>query len=360
MDRYGPRPARRWFRALAPALLLAGLLPELAAAAPGWRRLDVPASGTYALRYLPVSVDPASSTPVIVFLHGAGSRPEDWQAILAPLAEDLQFVLVLPRNESSLGFGPGRDDQTIAGALAQLDQELVRDTTRTAIAGHSAGAAYALVLAYQARSGMSGVFALSSPYRIVLSVVDPDYTPPIRMYYGTLDPNYQGTAYQALVEQWERLGVPHEDEIRAGFGHSSWPDSTLPDGFSFLLAQRRVTSFGCAPSDTRLCLAGGRFAVTGHWRDFADRVGPAHVVPLGSGDSGLLWFFQDANWEVMLKVLNGCANNGRWWILGSASTNVEYSLEVEDLETGQKQTYTNPRGRLSPAFADLTTFTGCP
>ena len=58
------------------SLALAGA--AWASAQPGWRRFDVPATGAYALRYLPTTL-PAGPAPVVVFLHGSGSSPEAWE-----------------------------------------------------------------------------------------------------------------------------------------------------------------------------------------------------------------------------------------------------------------------------------------
>ena len=333
---------------------------EAGTVTPGWRKLQIPATGSYAQRYLPPGLDPDVPAPVIVFLHGSGSSPEGWQPILAPLADDLGAVFLVPKSLEALGFGPGDDQMTIDEALSFLRAEVTVDEERISISGHSAGGAYAAVLAYQAVSRFSGVFILSSPYRIVLSVADPAYTAPIRMYYGRDDPNFQGGSYQAMRAQWNRLGIPQEEEIRGSFGHNDWPETTLPDGFRFLLAQHYATGDGCVPSDRRLCLQGGRFAVEGSWRNFQGAIGTAHAVPLGSDDSGMLWFFRDANWEMLVKVLNGCANNGHYWVLASASTTVEYELRVTDLRTGQVETYTNPLGNASPAITDVRSFATCP
>ncbi|MCB1035791.1 MAG: alpha/beta fold hydrolase [Acidobacteria bacterium] len=343
-----------------PLLLLFGLSLPAWAATTGWSRFDSPGSRTYSLRYLPPSLDLSESVPFIVFLHGSGSTPEAWQPILAPLADQLGFVVLAPRARNFLGFGVGEDDVTIFETLELASQDLVRDESRTAIAGHSAGGAYAMVLAYAATSRFSGVFSLSAPYRTVVSLSDPAYTAPLRMYYGTEDPNFQGGSFTALVGQWDRLGVPLETDIQQGSGHSDWQDSTLPDGFNFLLAQRYETEWGCVPGDKRLCLQDGRFAVEGDWRNFQGETGLARAVPLGSPDTGMLWFFRDSNWEVLIKVLNGCGVNGHHWLLLAATTTVEYSIRVTDLATGQTETYTNPLGNRSQAFADTTTFAACP
>jgi hypothetical protein len=81
---------------------------------------------------------------------------------------------------------------------------------------------------------------------------------------------------------------------------------------------------GCgANTATTLCL-NGRHQVKASWR--TDPPGgtshPAQVAPLATAESGLFWFFGPNNWEVMVKVLNGCGLNDRWWVFSAATTNV--------------------------------------
>jgi poly(3-hydroxybutyrate) depolymerase len=82
-------------RALLGLLLLAAALPAQAAT-PGWRRLEIPATGAYALRYVPPGLDQTQPAPVIVFLHGSGALPEQWQLQLASPADEVGAVLLLP------------------------------------------------------------------------------------------------------------------------------------------------------------------------------------------------------------------------------------------------------------------------
>lgn len=117
----------------------------------------------------------------------------------------------------------------------------------------------------------------------------------------------------------------------------------------------------CIPSSARLCLNDGRFAVEGSWRDFGNRVGPARAQPINSIDSGLMWFFQPDNLEVLVKVLDNCGGTtNRFWVFAAATTNVEYTLRVTDTETGQVRTYFNPLGTRSPAITDTNAFDTCP
>ena len=324
-----------------------------ASAQPGWRRFDVSATGAYALRYLPTNLV-AGPAPVVVFLHGSGSLPEDWEALLAPVAEATGAVLILPKSVSSLGFGPGADDATITEGLRLTAEEVALDPQRTYLAGHSAGGAYAAVLAYAGSLRVAAVFILGAPYRTVLARTDSDHAPPRLMVYGSDDPNYQSGYATAFGQQWDRLRVPWQLSVLHGYGHSNWPLDTLDDGFAFLLARRYTTSGGCLPSDTRLCLHDGRFAVEAQWATPVGSAGPARAASARTDDSGLFWFFEPDNWELQVKVLDGCGLTGHFWVFAAASTNVAYTLTVTDLVAGgAPAVYHHPGGPPAPAINDV-------
>jgi len=101
-----------------------------------------------------------------------------------------------------------------------------------------------------------------------------------------------------------------------------------------------------------------RFELRVSWTS-ATGTGTAKVVPFGSADSGIFYFFSDNNWEMLVKVLDGCAINQKYWVLAAATTDVGYTLEVVDLEGGATKRYTNPLGRAAPAIIDLGAFGGC-
>ncbi|HEX7184751.1 MAG TPA: hypothetical protein VF756_29655, partial [Thermoanaerobaculia bacterium] len=66
-----------------------------------------------------------------------------------------------------------------------------------------------------------------------------------------------------------------------------------------------------------------------------------------TADTGYFWFFDDANVELVTKVLDGRAGNGKYWFFYGALSNVEYTVTVTDTQTGRIKTYTNPRGRFA-------------
>ncbi len=124
--------------------------------------------------------------------------------------------------------------------------------------------------------------------------------------------------------------------------------------------EARAKQGDCRPSDTELCVTGDRFRVEVEWRDFAGNFGSAKVVPLAPSDSGLFYFFNFDNWEMLVKVLDGCGINSRFWVFAAAATNVEYTLQVTDTETGEVKTYINPLGNLAAAITDTGAFATCP
>ncbi len=79
----------------------------------------------------------------------------------------------------------------------------------------------------------------------------------------------------------------------------------------------------------------------------------------GSADSGLYWFFDPGNWEMLIKVLDGCAINAHHWVFSAATTTVEYTLRITDTETGQVREYFNPLGQAAPAITDTSAFATC-
>ena len=63
---------------------------------------------------------------------------------------------------------------------------------------------------------------------------------------------------------------------------------------------------------------------------------------------------------MLIKVLDGCAVNGHYWVFAAAAIDVEYSLRVTDLDTGEIRRYFSPLGNASPAITDSLAFDTCP
>lgn len=97
-----------------------------------------------------------------------------------------------------------------------------------------------------------------------------------------------------------------------------------------------------------------RFELSVEWTDFDGNTGYGVPALPEGGDSAIFYFFDADNWELLAKVLDGCAVNGHYWVFASASTDVEYVFEVRDLETGERSRYVSPLGVASEAITDTT------
>lgn len=111
----------------------------------------------------------------------------------------------------------------------------------------------------------------------------------------------------------------------------------------------------CVPGAKSLCLAANRFRVEVSWRAVAQGTsGLGNAVALTS-DTGHFWFFNSANIELVIKVLDARVLNGKFWVFYGALSDVEYTITVTDTVTGAVKTYFNPQGRLA-SVADTSAF----
>jgi hypothetical protein len=112
-----------------------------------------------------------------------------------------------------------------------------------------------------------------------------------------------------------------------------------------------------------LCLNANRFRAEVTFKaNGATGIGQAANL---SGDTGSFWFFDPANVELVVKVLDGRGLNGHFWVFFGALTNLEYTLTVTDTATGAVKNYHNPAGRFASAgdtsaFAASTASTVAP
>ena len=93
----------------------------------------------------------------------------------------------------------------------------------------------------------------------------------------------------------------------------------------------------CRASEETLCLQGSRFEVRANWWSADGQSGDGQIVEAGTNDSGLFRFFNPLNWEILIKVLDGCGINGRMWVLGAATTDLGYRIVVTDTVTGESR-----------------------
>ncbi|MXX60134.1 MAG: hypothetical protein F4112_11670 [Holophagales bacterium] len=115
----------------------------------------------------------------------------------------------------------------------------------------------------------------------------------------------------------------------------------------------------CVPSSPQVTFEPG-YAVSlcfEYERDGGADQADAIDFGLGSRQSGLLWFFDPDNAEVLIKVLDGCEVNGHRWVFVAPVTMLAFNLSVEETATGKRWMHRNPRGGVTAeARSDLTAF----
>jgi hypothetical protein len=85
-----------------------------------------------------------------------------------------------------------------------------------------------------------------------------------------------------------------------------------------------AASHSCSPSSTKACFLSNRFAVQ------VTQGGSAARVAASGSASAAFWRYSSSNWEVLVKVLDGCSINGHYWVFAAGATSVSWSFSVED------------------------------
>ena len=137
---------------------------------------------------------------------------------------------------------------------------------------------------------------------------------------------------------------------------------TVSDGSSSdsatrtLLVEAAAPAGSCGFDEETTCLQDSRFEVKANWWSADGESGPGRVVYAGTNDSGLFRFFDPLNWEILIKVLDGCGINGRMWVLGAATTDLGYRIQVTDTVSGESRSYANEPGQPALAIVDTEAF----
>jgi hypothetical protein len=129
-------------------------------------------------------------------------------------------------------------------------------------------------------------------------------------------------------------------------------------------SQVSAATAACVPGDSTLCLGdGGRFKAEVVWSSQTSGGGNAVAVSLASApQSGLFYFLDPSNIEMLVKVLNACipALGNHYWVFFAATTNVQFTLTVTDTQTGQMKMYSNPLNQAALPVQDTNAFATCP
>lgn len=116
----------------------------------------------------------------------------------------------------------------------------------------------------------------------------------------------------------------------------------------------------CTRNATTACLIGNRFEVRIQWTTPTDS-GAGSVMSFGSqraesDQSVFYWFFNPANFEMGIKMVNACAVNNHRWVFVSGLTNQGFEVVVRDTVTGVVRRYANPLGSFPTTEGDTSAF----
>ncbi|MGH9360281.1 MAG: hypothetical protein ACRD2T_00075, partial [Thermoanaerobaculia bacterium] len=137
------------------------------------------------------------------------------------------------------------------------------------------------------------------------------------------------------------------------------PAGAPSDEIRYALSGTGVPPGPCVPTGQALCLNNDRFKVQSHFLTGAAASGQAGAVELTS-DTGYLFFFSPSNVEAVVKVLNACSFNNRYWVFAGGLTDVRTVITVTDTQRDRVKTYINPLGTRYQPIQDTSAFATCP
>jgi len=181
------------------------------------------------------------------------------------------------------------------------------------------------------------------------------------LYYGHM---YSGNSagfrqYVDDLKSWPVIGDLTQIACNT-LGIAFHSDDSVAPGWGARVDDLSVTAttgggVACAPTATALCLNASRFKVSVQWKNYNDgSQGPGYATSL-TNDTGHFWFFNSANVELVIKILDGRSVNGKFWVFYGALSDVEYTITVTDSQTGAVKPYYNPPHKLG-SVADIVAF----
>ena len=143
-----------------------------------------------------------------------------------------------------------------------------------------------------------------------------------------------------LLTEFDGSGYPFIDYVlfpnRAAFGGGSCSATCTEDAYT-------------------MCLLGGRYRVTGRWKNQYAGGAQANLQKVKLTDvTGAFWIADASTYEFMIRV-NTATDNGRAWMSILTFTDVEFWVAVTDVTNGQSKEYHSDPGNRTLIF-DPSTF----
>lgn len=114
----------------------------------------------------------------------------------------------------------------------------------------------------------------------------------------------------------------------------------------------------CTTTADQVCL-GERFLVTASFVDQGGGSGPMAWTEYRN-DTGIAHFNDPDNAELMVKVLDACTINDRFWVFAGGLTDQEIDLRICDTQSGIETRYFSPLKTPFRPITDVDAFATCP
>lgn len=185
-----------------------------------------------------------------------------------------------------------------------------------------------------------------TPYTPLILLTDDNATTTLASSVGSVAGSTVTISYKTTSSAYLLLAVSPLERFATGSYTLTMTCTTAP-------------ASNCTPNATTMCLNNDRFAVSAAWRTTGGQTGNGTATKLTS-DTGYFTFFSSTNVEVVIKVLDACGLNSRYWIFAGGLTDVNVTLTVRDTKTGTTRTYANPLGVAFQPIQDTSALATCP
>ena len=174
----------------------------------------------------------------------------------------------------------------------------------------------------------------------------------------------------ATDEEWSdgpRLGANRTSTSLTGLTEGSRYDFRVAARGPDRVAYSRVGAFvlreppapgdstDCTPTDV-VAVMQGNYEIRMCFETPSGTSTDASNYHLESDTSGLLYFFDRDNVEVLVKVLDGCAINGHRWVFIAPVTDLAFNLTITERSTGRSFEHRNPKSRTARTRSDTAAF----
>ncbi len=191
-------------------------------------------------------------------------------------------------------------------------------------------------------------FSDKSNFELMIKILQFDDT--VKVFYGQLT-NFRFT----ITVTDTRTGQVKSYQNTAGecgaIDQTAFPRAQVsgPVPMTAPLSSRPAAAAVCKPGKNTLCFLGGRYKAEVDWRNQFNGASGRGGAIRSSDITGLVYFTDSSNIELVVKMLDF---GGPIKAFYGALSDLEYTLRLTEMATGETKTYFNPAGRYCGGIDD--------